>query len=171
MASRSKKPTLKKETRGSVEMIAQPHGGSLQRGNPDNVGGGTITSKVRKFAARKTMEWAKRVDDLKLLQDLTPAEVVMIYREFRETANLKGEAWVLESPEWLAVMRDIVQAEAPPEIAQRIFDRFRAHLASITSPIDWSDDDRGSEVTDMSAAVDGAPVEVIILPPSDQSDE
>ena len=41
-----------------VELIRQPHGGALQRGNPGNSGGGTLTKNIR-AAFRADLETAR----------------------------------------------------------------------------------------------------------------
>tara|TARA_R110002124_G_scaffold46782_1_gene140002 strand:+ start:116 stop:514 length:399 start_codon:yes stop_codon:yes gene_type:complete len=41
-----------------VELIRQPHGGALQRGNPSNAGGGTLTKNIRE-AFRQDLEIAR----------------------------------------------------------------------------------------------------------------
>lgn len=64
MSPRAKKKGV---VRQDVEMIRQPHGGALQRGNPGNSGGGTLTKNIR-AAFRADLETA-RTRILEILAD------------------------------------------------------------------------------------------------------
>ena len=52
------KPKKKGVIHQEVELIRQPHGGALQRGNPGNSGGGTLTKNIRE-AFRQDLEIAR----------------------------------------------------------------------------------------------------------------
>jgi hypothetical protein len=63
----SPRASKKGVVRQDVELIRQPHGGALQRGNPGNSGGGTLTKNIR-AAFRADLETA-RARILEILAD------------------------------------------------------------------------------------------------------
>lgn len=71
--------TYEAEGEIEVEMIPQPHGGALQRGNPGNRGGGGVTRKLRD-AFRGDLETARqRIVEILADADADPKDLIAIF--------------------------------------------------------------------------------------------
>mgnify|MGYP003140292744 CR=1 FL=1 len=66
-------------TEGGIEMIPQPHGGALQRGNPGNSGGTGVTRRLRE-AFRGDLETARvRIVEILADADADPKDIIAIF--------------------------------------------------------------------------------------------
>ena len=67
------------EVEAEVEMIPQPHGGALQRGNPGNRGGTGVTRQLRE-AFRGDLETARqRIVEILADADADPKDLIAIF--------------------------------------------------------------------------------------------
>jgi hypothetical protein len=67
------------EVEAEIELIPQPHGGALQRGNPGNRGGGGVTRQLRE-AFRGDLETARqRIVGILADDDADPKDLIAIF--------------------------------------------------------------------------------------------
>ena len=85
----------------SVELIPQPHGGALQRGNPGNSGGGTLTKNIRE-AFRIDLETARqRISVILDDPDAHPNYIISIFDKLAKYSIGEKRAGVVVDPELL----------------------------------------------------------------------
>ena len=101
----SKKGVVKQD----VEMILQPHGGALQRGNPGNSGGGTLTKNIR-AAFRVDLETARaRILEILADDEAETGDLISIFDKLaRYSIGEKRDGVVVDS-ELLNEFFDVVQ--------------------------------------------------------------
>lgn len=85
----------------SVELIPQPHGGALQRGNPGNSGGGTLTKNIRE-AFRIDLETARqRISVILDDPDADPKDIISIFDKLAKYSVGEKRDGVVVDPELL----------------------------------------------------------------------
>ena len=85
----------------SVELIPQPHGGALQRGNPGNSGGGTLTKNIRE-AFRIDLETARqRISVILDDPDADPKDIISIFDKLAKYSIGEKRDGVVVDPELL----------------------------------------------------------------------
>ena len=106
MSPRAKKKGV---VRQDVEMIRQPPGGALQRGNPGNSGGGTLTKNIR-AAFRADLETARtRILEILADDEAETGDLISIFDKLaRYSIGEKRDGVVVDS-EWLNEFFDVVQ--------------------------------------------------------------
>jgi hypothetical protein len=106
MSPRAKKKGV---VRQDVEMIRQPHGGALQRGNPGNSGGGTLTKNIR-AAFRADLETARtRILEILADDEAETGDLISIFDKLaRYSIGEKRDGVVVDS-ELLNEFFDVVQ--------------------------------------------------------------
>jgi hypothetical protein len=105
----SKKEVKLPVVRQEVEMIPQPHGGALQRGNPGNSGGGTLTKNIR-AAFRNDLETARaRILDILADDEAETTDLISIFDKLaRYSIGEKRDGVVVDS-DLLNDFFDVVQ--------------------------------------------------------------
>lgn len=112
----SKKGVVKQD----VEMIRQPHGGALQRGNPGNSGGGTLTKNIR-AAFRADLETARaRILEILADDEAETGDLISIFDKLaRYSIGEKRDGVVVDS-DLLNDFFDVVQRYIVDEDALKV---------------------------------------------------
>ena len=106
--------------RQDVEMIRQPHGGALQRGNPGNSGGGTLTKNIR-AAFRADLETARtRILEILADDEAETGDLISIFDKLaRYSIGEKRDGVVVDS-ELLNDFFDVVERYIVDEDALKV---------------------------------------------------
>ena len=94
----SPRASKKGVVRQDVELIRQPHGGALQRGNPGNSGGGTLTKNIR-AAFRGDLETARdRILEILADDEAETTDLISIFDKLaRYSIGEKRDGVVVDS--------------------------------------------------------------------------
>ena len=116
----SPRASKKGVVRQDVELIRQPHGGALQRGNPGNSGGGTLTKNIR-AAFRGDLETARdRILEILADDEAATADWISIFDKLaRFSIGEKRDGVVVDS-ELLNDFFDVVERYIVDEDALKV---------------------------------------------------
>jgi hypothetical protein len=116
----SPRASKKGVVRQDVELIRQPHGGALQRGNPGNSGGGTLTKNIR-AAFRADLETARaRILEILADDEAETTDLISIFDKLaRYSIGEKRDGVVVDS-ELLNDFFDVVERYIVDEDALKV---------------------------------------------------